>query len=173
MLTSRLCHKLDLPLDFRLIGRYLQSVSEREEQTTSVLPQPKNPDLLAQRVIRERKQFAASALECGYSEATASKGLGALVRASSIVAAAVNRETAALAVDLGGLKPLAIQRLHAEIVNPKSSLGMKAIELAGRFKETDWFVRNADVQIGVFAALGEAGPAIDAVAAVIPEEPAE
>lgn len=36
---------------------------------------------------------------------------------------------------------------------------MKAIELAGRFKETDWWVRNADVQIGIFGSLAEAAPA--------------
>lgn len=120
-------------------------------------------------VIREGKPFNVSALACGYSQSTADKGLGRLASVSSAVSAAVRRETAHASASLDGLKPLAIQRLHAEIVNPKSSLGIKAIEVAGRFKETDWFVRNTDVQIGVFAALGEAGPAIDAVASVIPE----
>jgi hypothetical protein len=121
-------------------------------------------------VIKEGKPFKMSAIAAGYSQATACKGLGPLVRDSSAVATAVNRETAALMVGLDKLKPLAINRLHAEIVNMKSSQCIKAIELAGRFKETDWFVRNTDINIGVFTALGEAGPAIDAVANVIPSE---
>jgi hypothetical protein len=39
---------------------------------------------------------------------------------------------------------------------------MKAIELAGRFKENDWFVRNADVQVGVMAVLGDSQAALSA-----------
>lgn len=63
-------------------------------------------------------------------------------------------------LSLDKLKPLAIKRLHSEIVNDKSPHGMKAIELAGRFKEADWFVRNADASVGVFVALGERKEAI-------------
>lgn len=68
------------------------------------------------------------------------------------------------------LKSMALNRLVTDISRGKSSGLEKSIDLLARFKEHDWLVRNADVQIGVFAALGEAGPVIDAVAEVIPEE---
>jgi hypothetical protein len=144
-----------------------------EQQAVLVSSEPnlqrvKNPELLAKLVIAEGKPFYSSALAAGYSPGVAARGLKALCAYSSSASEAIRRESERL-ISLDRLKPLAVQRLHAEIVNPKSSLGIKAIELAGRFKETDWFVRQTDVQIGVFAALGEAGPAIDSVAAVIPE----
>jgi hypothetical protein len=142
------------------------SINNLSEQP---IPRVKNPELLARLVIRENKAFNESALLAGYSPSIAARGLKALCAYSSSVSEAIRRETESL-ISLDKLKPLAVKRLYEEIVNPKSSLGMKAIELAGRFKETDWFVRSADVQIGVFAALGEAGPTIDAVASVIPPE---
>lgn len=145
-------------------------MSERESQETQPSDvQGTNYDLLARMIVREGKPFKESALAAGYSASVAASGLKRLLRESTPAAEAYNREISRFA-DLQSLKPLALRRLHAEIVDMGSSLGMKAIELAGRFKETDWFVRNADVQIGVFAALGEAGPAIDAVAAVIPDQ---
>ncbi len=144
---------------------------DESANTTNSLSERTGPDygLLARMVIREGKSFKDSALAAGYSLSVACRGLKALVTDSKPVADAIRRETESF-ITLDKLKPLAIQRLHAEIVNSKSSLGMKAIELAGRFKETDWFVRQTDVQIGVFAALGEAGPVIDTVAGVIPPE---
>ena len=138
------------------------------------LPSPlpgsvKDPKTLARMVIRESKSFKESALACGYTQSIAGRGLKALIAESSVVAKAFEEETKSF-ITLEKLKPLAIRRLHDEIVNPKSSLGIKAIELAGRFKETDWYVRNAEVNIGVFAALGELGPTIDASASIIPDE---
>lgn len=120
-------------------------------------------------IVRDGKPFKESALAVGYSPSVAASGLKRLLRDSIPAAEAYNREINRFA-DLASLKPMAVRRLYAEIIDMSSSLGMKAIELAGRFKETDWFVRNSEVQIGVFAALGEAGPAIDAVASVIPPE---
>jgi len=122
---------------------------------------PKNPELLARMVIRENKPFNTSALACGYSQSIADKGLANLVRVSSAVSAAVKRETTQLSASLDVLKPLAVQRLYTEITDLRRPGGLKAIEIAGRFKETDWFVRNVDVQIGVFASLGERSPAED------------
>jgi hypothetical protein len=126
--------------------------------STDSAPRIKNPELLAKMVIREGKTFVSSALACGYSLATAQKGLKKLIESSRAVAAAIERETASLTVGLDKLKPLAVKRLYEEIVNPRSANGMKAIVIAGRFKETDWFVRNSDVNVGVFMGLAEAPP---------------
>ena len=131
-------------------------------------------DLLAKLVVIEGKPFKSSALAAGYSMSVAASGLKRLVETSGPVAEAIRRASDSLYVGLDKLKPLAVKRLYEEIINPKSANGMKAIELAGRFKETDWFVRNAEVSLGVFMALGENPP--DAASAAIeayvePEKP--
>ena len=146
--------------------RSLQSMDESANadivsNLTQSLPVVKDPDRLAVMVLKEGKTFVYSAVQCGYSLNSAKKGQAWLIAHSKPVADAFRRVTASLALSLDKLKPLAVRRLHDEIINPKSSLGIKAIELAGRFKETDWFVRNVDVQIGVFASLGERSPAED------------
>lgn len=119
----------------------------------------KDAGLLARMVVREGKCFRESALAAGYSKSTADKGLKWLLENSSEVSAAISRESAAIAVGLDRMKPFAVKRLFDEITNPKSALGIKAIEVAGRFKETDWFVKTgADVQIGIFGSLADAAP---------------
>lgn len=130
----------------------------------------KDPALLARLVIKEGKPFYASALQAGYADATARRGAAFLENCSTVVREAFKREREALAVSLDKLKPLAIVRLHSEITNPKSPFGLKAIEIAGRFKETDWFVRNADVQIGIFNSLAEESPAEKAIEAYKADE---
>jgi len=139
-------------------------VSAQEAQKP--LSDTKVPDykLLARMVIREGKTFKESALAAGYSESVAVSGLKRLVADSSPAADAIRKESEAF-ITLDRLKPLAVQRLWSEITDPKSSLGIKAIEIAGRFKETDWFVKSGgEVSIGVFAQLSEAGSVIDAAA---------
>ena len=127
--------------------------------------QPPNYELLARMVVREGKSFKESALAAGYSASVAAAGLKKLVGHSAPAAEAIKRESDRF-ISLDKLKPLAVQRLHAEITNPRSSMGMKAIELAGRFKETDWFVRNSEVQVGIAVALGENNaPEVNAIEA--------
>jgi len=129
-------------------------------------PKLKNPELLARMVLREGKPFKSSALACGYGTGIAGKGLDYLAARSRAVATAVERESALFATQLDKLKPLAVKRLYSEITDLRRPGGLKAIEIAGRFRETDWFVRNMDVQIGIFNALGEpSDPASDALSA--------
>jgi hypothetical protein len=119
--------------------------------------QPKTPDyaLVAKMLLKEGKSFKDSAIAGGYSVSVASCGLKRLLAESSLFADAYRRESMALANSkLGGLKAAVIRRLEASILNLKSADGMKACELAGRFKETDWWVKSsADVQIGILAGL--------------------
>jgi hypothetical protein len=106
-------------------------------------------------VIREGKTFKASAIACGYTESTAIKGQRWLCSVSAEASAAFEAETTAVTtLALHKLKPAAIKRLAVEIDNPRSALGMKAIELAGRFRETDWWVHNNEVQVGIFNSIG-------------------
>lgn len=172
-MPARRPYSKEVSLDVSLKCARIGCVSAQEvvlKQTAAVSRRTGNPSILARMVIREGKSFKDSALAAGYSESMSQRGLQFAVGCSSAIAAAVERETAQLTVGLERMKPFAVKRLYDEITNPKSALGIKAIEVAGRFKETDWFVRNTDINIGVFTALGEAGPAIDAVANVIPSE---
>lgn len=115
-------------------------------------------DLLARMVIREGKPFNVSALMAGYSHAVASRGLKALVEESAPASEAIKRETDRQMITLEKVKPLAVARLVHEIADYKSPFGMKAIELAGRFRETDWFVRNTEVQLGIYMGMVEHVP---------------
>jgi len=120
----------------------------------------KKPDyaLLAHMVIREGKSFAASALAAGYSQSVAAAGLKVLMATSRPLAEAIRKEAETLNVAVDKLKPYAINRLYMEIIDPDSTQSMKAIELAGRFKETDWFVRNNETATGILITVGEQTP---------------
>jgi hypothetical protein len=123
-------------------------------------PKRTPPDyaLLARRVIREGKPFRHAAIEAGYSQNVADSGLKALMKSSKPVSEAIVRESEGLNLSLDKLKPMAIMRLYREIADIDSSLGIKAIELAGKFKETDWFVRNSDGHMGVFLTVQDQTP---------------
>jgi hypothetical protein len=131
--------------------------NERELAEVSDSLQSRTPDhkLVARMLIREGKSFKESALAGGYSASVAATGLKRLLAASGPFADAYQHETVTVANSkLNSLKPLVIRRLEASILNLKSADGMKACELAGRFKETDWWVKSsADVQIGILAGL--------------------
>lgn len=135
------------------------------KETVRNAPKPKDYALLARMVVREGKTFKESAIASGFAESTACAGLKSLVEMSQPAAEAIKRETESVFVSLDKLKPFAVRRLYEEIRNPTSSNGMKAIEIAGKFKETDWFVRNNDANLGILINIGEQAPepAIDAL----------
>src|SRR6266851_1632098 len=120
-----------------------------------------NYALLARMMIREGKTFRDSAIAAGYSESVAGRGLRALMADSEPLAEAIRREEKNISVNMDRLKPLAINRLYHEILNPASNNGMKAIELAGKFKETDWFVRQSETNLGILINMGDAIPVPD------------
>lgn len=109
-----------------------------------------NHDMLARLVIREGKPFKESAIAAGYSETFACHGLKKAMSVSNKLADAIRAEWDKINASAERLKPLAINRLFYEISDPESNNGMKAIELAGRLKENDWWVRNSETNIGIF-----------------------
>jgi hypothetical protein len=155
-----------------------ESAEPKIESPTPCSPAiQKDAKLLARLVVLEGKPFKSSAIAAGYAAATAHKGQKWLCGVSADVSTAFAAETSALTTRrLTELKPLAVKRLQAEIADPKSVAGMKAIELAGRFKENDWFVKSGDVQVGVMAVLGDS-QALDSaknnIQAYIDSEPVE
>jgi hypothetical protein len=131
----------------------------------SISPRPKrkvpNYALLVRMLVRDGRPFRECALAAGYAESVASLGLKKLLSSTKPVAELYAKELGRVTGNVSLLKPLAIRRLHAEIADNSSSQGIKAIELAGRFKETDWWVRGADIQIGVFQSFAGESPEID------------
>lgn len=130
----------------------------RDARTESLpyLPRgEKDYALLARMIVCEGKTFKDSALAAGFSDAVARTSLRLLMSQSSLVSSAIRAEWDRVNASVEQLKPMAITRLYREIADPESSAGMKAIELAGRFKETDWFVRSSETNIGVFTAIIE------------------
>jgi len=129
------------------------SKASRDSASTSPspLPTPKTPDyaLLARLVIREGKQFYASALTAGYSESVARRGMRACMEDSKPMTEAVKRESESFPIKVDSLRPMALKRLYFELLDPMSSNGMKAVELTGRLKELDMFVRNSETNIGI------------------------
>jgi len=110
---------------------------------------------LARLVITERKPFRTSAVACGFSESVADHGMKALLRDSQVFRDAVNAEWQKICASVDRLKPVAVARLYTEIADIESPYGIRAIEIAGKFKETDWFVRNSETNIGIFAQMVE------------------
>src|ERR1700746_970696 len=111
--------------------------------------------LLARMLIKEGKSFKESALAAGYSESVATSGLRKLMSESTPASEAIHAEEKRISMNMERLKPLALNRLYHELVNPVSPNGMKAIEIAGKFKETDWFVRQSETQIGLLIELAD------------------
>jgi len=142
------------------------------EQTNSTPSKVYDHELLARLVIREGRKFREAAVLAGYAPTVAQNGLKALCAQSSLVSQAIEKETNACMMGFEKHKPLAVRRLLAEITDLRRPAGIKAIEVLGRFKEADWFVRNVDVQIGIFNSLGEpSDPASDALDAYSTDNP--
>ena len=127
----------------------------------------KDNALLAKLVLRDGKPFHWSALQAGYSTSAARRGLKWTLEHSPQFAAAYKQESSLSLITAERLKPLVMRALHDELSNPRSSQRMKAVELTGRLKELDMWVRNIDTAVGVFVALGERKEAITQQADVI------
>lgn len=134
------------------------TVSALDAENTTKEPKVIDHTLLAKMHIREGKPFTECALAAGYTHSTALKGLRYLMAASLPLTEAIRKEWEAMSIDVTRLKPVAVSRLYREIAAPDSPNAMKAIELAGRFRETDWFVRNTEVQLGIFMGMTDHVP---------------
>jgi hypothetical protein len=96
-------------------------------------------------------------LEGGYSPSIAAQGPKYNLRRNVSLRLAFERASH-MNLRPEQLKMLALHRLAQEIANPKRTDGVKPIEVLGKMKDYDWFVRSADVQLGIFASLTEVPP---------------
>jgi len=130
-------------------------------------PVTRDAHLLCTLILKDGKPFYGSALQAGYPRSIARKGLKYLLGSNAEFASIYKHESSRLLLNAEKLRPLALKALYDELSNPRSSQRMKAVELTGRLKELDMWVRNIDTAVGVFVALGERKEAITQQAEVI------
>jgi len=106
----------------------------------------------------EGKSFREAMLGAGYAESVAKQGPKVMLKHSVGLRAAFERASKQH-LSPEELKAIAIHRLASEIANPKRTDGVKPVEVLGKMKEFDWFVRNSDAPMGIFVALAEPPPA--------------
>lgn len=128
---------------------------------------------LAEGVILEGKSFRQSALDVGYSESTANKGAAVYTKGRPGLQSAFITVANEAMLDTETVKNVAKYRLFDDVVKAKDSGVTRQIELLGRMKEHDWFVRNTDVQIGVFASLADNEKLVSSVESLSSELPEE
>jgi len=142
----------DKPIENNQDSRDANGAQETERENRPFRPDYK---LAARLVVRDGKTWMDSALEAGYSQFEAMRGLKNAMARSSALTQAIQAEYERITVSIDRLKPVAVTRLFREISDPESSNAIRAIEVAGKFKETDWFVRNSETNIGIFAQMVE------------------
>jgi hypothetical protein len=129
------------------------------------------------RLVRDGMSWRAACLKAGYSLSVANKGPRGYMEGGRNEARTLRpgimkdfeRAAAEAVWKSEQLKKIVTPRLATAVIEGRPSDVAREAELIGKMKEVDLFVRNADVQVGVFAALldPEAGPLIDAVDASI------
>jgi hypothetical protein len=107
--------------------------------------------------VAEGKPFVHAAVQAGYSKNVAEAGPKDLMNGSPGFALALAEESKRLP-DSQELLALSVHTLVNDIRAGRSRGLEKTIETLGKFKHHDWFVRNSDMNMGIFLALGEQAP---------------
>lgn len=110
------------------------------------------------RLIRDGMSWRQACIKSGYSLATANRGPRGYMENKPGVQKDFARAAEEASYKPEFVKKAVTHRLMTAIIEGKSSEVAREAELLGKFKEHDWFVRNADVNIGVFASLAEDPP---------------
>ncbi len=110
---------------------------------------------VASNVVLNGKSFRESMLAEGYTEHSSNRGPSDYIKTHPSMLAAFTMVAQQADMNAEVVKTTAKYRLFDDVVKGKDSGVTRQVELLGRFKEHDWFVRNTDVQIGVFASLAD------------------
>src|SRR5262252_4911706 len=110
------------------------------------------------RLIRDGLSWRQACLQSGYSLATANRGPRGYVMNNPGVVKDFERAAAEAVWRPEQLRKIVTHRLAKAVIEGKPSNVAREAELIGRMKDIDLFVRTADVQIGIFAALAEGPP---------------
>jgi hypothetical protein len=117
------------------------------------------------RLIRDGMSWRQACLQSGYSPATANRGPRGYIENEPAVQKDFERAAEEAVWKPEQLKRIVTHRLATAVIEGKPSTVAREAELIGRMKDVDLFVRNADVQVGVFGLLAtpEAGQMLDAL----------
>jgi hypothetical protein len=108
------------------------------------------------KLLREGLSWRQACLRSGYSVSAANRGPKSYFEGSP----GVRREFARLAEDEPYsptmTRKIAKNRLAKAVLEGKPSNVAREVELLGRFKEHDWWIRSAETQVGIFASFCDA-----------------
>ena len=145
-------------------------MEQPESASPTISKQPRKPTAkqvaVALGMMRDGKSFKQSALDAGYSPTVAKQGLKQMAAHNVGIDTAIKDLTKQLLFTPDEMRVMALNKLCTDIHRGRSSGLERTIELLGRFKMNDWFVRSADVNVGVMAVIGAIdksveGPVID------------
>lgn len=139
---------IEQPEEKPIIGVESPRVSARRAPVGPI-PRPSDAHRkLAKLLLRDRIPFRTAAVECGFSQNTADNGPAAMRDSTPGFAIALAEESKRIPSP-EELKALAVHTLAYDLTKGQSRGLERTIELLGRFKENDWFVKSQDTQIGV------------------------
>lgn len=105
---------------------------------------------VAREVIHEGKSFRQAALNAGYSMSSANMGEKLSRDRIPSLDNAFLHESRLVEWKPDDLKRMAVHKLATTVSDHRSTEGLKAAELIGKLKTVDMFVRNGDLQVGIF-----------------------
>ena len=106
------------------------------------------------RLIRDGMSWRKACLQSGYSLSVANRGPRGYLDNKPGVVKDFERAAEDAIWKPQTLKKIVTHRLATAVVEGKPSNVAREAELLGKMKGVDLFVRNTDVQIGIFASLG-------------------
>lgn len=118
---------------------------------------------LAEGVIHQGKTFKQSAIDAGYSPKVGQLGPAFMRRRSVGVDMAFIEASKRLVWQPEDVKAIIRSRLIGDVTAGKSTGLERACELLGRDKSIDLWVRNGDIQLGIFNVLNETSSPLDAI----------
>jgi len=134
-----------------------ETVRALDENSGHDRPISEKHRLLAHLMLKDGKPFRTAALEAGYSQNTADAGPADMIERCPGFAQALKEESKQIPASQDA-QALAVNTLITDLRNGKSRGLERTIEVLGKFKVYDWFVRNSDMQLGVFLGLTEQNP---------------
>jgi hypothetical protein len=105
------------------------------------------------KLLRDGVSWRQACLRSGYSVSAANRGPKSYFENSPGVRRDFTRLAEEEPFSPDQTRKIAKNRLTKAVVEGKSSNVAREIELLGRFKEHDWWVKPSDLQLGIFAQL--------------------
>jgi hypothetical protein len=135
-----------------------RGTTETMVNTMENAPKNESRRMKRARLVRDGLSWRAACLQSGYSLATANRGPRGYMENRPGVARDFERAADEAAYKPDFIKKIVTHRLMSSVIDGKPPNVAREAELLGKMRDVDLFVRNADVQLGIFAALIEPPP---------------